>query len=98
MTSLISFQTWIDLVANAFSSSGNTELFDGFPGVQPSDYETSTAKRDRTLKHLLRANHHNYAVMYNNQQFHNHLPHVRAIRWLQLPSLLSHSRFWGRHT
>ncbi|KAF8251452.1 hypothetical protein K440DRAFT_614597 [Wilcoxina mikolae CBS 423.85] len=82
MTSLISFQRWIDLVANAFSLSGNTELFDGFPGVQPSDYETSTAKRDRTLKHLLRANHHNYAVMYHNQQFHNHLPHVLGSAYL----------------
>ena len=47
------------------------------PSVQIHDVETSTEKRARTLKHLLRANHANHSIIYHNLQFHNHTPHVR---------------------
>jgi hypothetical protein len=49
------------------------------PPVEVHDIETSTDKRDRTLKHLLRLNHANFSILYNRLRFHNHTPHVRHI-------------------
>ena len=42
------------------------------------DVETSQEKPARALKHLLKLNHANYAILYNQRKFHNHAPHVRA--------------------
>lgn len=66
------------IMGNAFSTGDTSEtaFYDGLPRVESSKHETSKDRRDRTLKHLLRANHHNYAVLYNNRKFHNHAPHV----------------------
>lgn len=50
--------------------------YTGLPPVPTVDYETSLEKRDRTLKHLLRANHQNFSVLYSQLRFHNHLPHA----------------------
>jgi hypothetical protein len=50
--------------------------YTGLPPVATVDYETSPEKRDRTLKHLLRANHQNYSVLYSQLRYHNHLPHA----------------------
>ena len=44
--------------------------------VQSYDIETSPEKRTRTLKHLLRANHVNHNILFNELRFHNHAPHV----------------------
>lgn len=38
--------------------------------------EQRPEKRARTLKHLLKANHINHSVIYNELQFHNHTPHA----------------------
>lgn len=46
------------------------------PGVVEYSIETNPEKRPRTLKHLLRANHVNYSVIYHNLQYDNHLPHA----------------------
>ena len=46
------------------------------PSVTVQDVETSTDRRARTLKHLLKANHANHSIIYHNLQFHNHAPHV----------------------
>lgn len=35
-------------------------------------------KPARALKHLLKLNHANYAILYNHRKFHNHAPHVSA--------------------
>ena len=40
--------------------------------------EIRQEKRARTLKHLLKLNHANHAIVYHDLQFHNHMPHVRA--------------------
>ena len=85
MTNLIDFGKYFKALGGLISSPEiERERFKGIPRVQPSGYETSIEKRDRTLKHLLRANHHNYAVLYNNLQFHNHLPHVRYPRPIEI--------------
>lgn len=44
------------------------------PSVQIHDVEAAAEKRPRTLKHLLRANHINYSIIYHNLEFHNHMP------------------------
>src|SRR4051794_8602431 len=45
--------------------------------VQVHDSETASDKRGRSLKHLLKLNHVNFAILYHHLQFHNHTPHVR---------------------
>lgn len=47
------------------------------PSVEIHDVETSTERRARTLKHLLKANHVNHSIIYHDLRFHNHAPHVR---------------------
>lgn len=46
------------------------------PPVDIHDVETAAEKRPRTLKHLLKANHANYSIIYHELRFHNHTPHV----------------------
>ncbi|KAK3713519.1 hypothetical protein LTR37_008477 [Vermiconidia calcicola] len=44
------------------------------PGIH--QIEERPEKRARTLKHLLKANHTNHSVIYNELRFHNHTPHI----------------------
>lgn len=67
------------VVSTSDITPGEREPFTGIPPVVPVDFETSPEKRDRALKHLLRANHHNYSVLYSGLLYHNHLPHVRFL-------------------
>lgn len=46
------------------------------------DVESLPEKRSRTLKHLLKANHVNYAILYHHLQFTNHLPHILCSAYL----------------
>lgn len=46
------------------------------PKVKAHEIEAQPEKKARTLKHLLKANHINHSIIYNNLKFHNHLPHV----------------------
>jgi hypothetical protein len=46
------------------------------PPVKVHDVEAQPEKRPRTLKHLLKANHINYSLMYNHFLFDNHMPHL----------------------
>ena len=48
------------------------------PSVEVHDIETAAEKRSRTLKHLIKANHANYSIIYHDLRFHNHTPHVRC--------------------
>ncbi|USP76948.1 uncharacterized protein yc1106_04222 [Curvularia clavata] len=52
------------------------------PSVEIHDIETAADKRPRTLKHLLKANHANYAIIYHNLRFHNHTPHILGSAYL----------------
>lgn len=56
-----------------FGTSGGINL----PSVRIHDVETTSEKKARALKHLLKLNHVNHAVLHNDLRFHNHLPHVR---------------------
>jgi hypothetical protein len=55
---------------------GGSHLKVDLPSVQVHDIETAAEKRPRTLKHLLKANHANYSIIYHDLRFHNHAPHV----------------------
>ncbi len=46
------------------------------PKATVHDIEERPEKRARTLKHLLKANHINFSVIYNDLRFHNHTPHI----------------------
>ncbi|EMD62980.1 hypothetical protein COCSADRAFT_37857 [Bipolaris sorokiniana ND90Pr] len=52
------------------------------PSVEIHDIETAAEKRPRTLKHLLKANHANYGILYHNLIFHNHAPHILGSAYL----------------
>lgn len=52
------------------------------PSVEIHDVEALPDRRSRRLKHLLRANHINYSVLYHNLQFDNHLPHILSSAYL----------------
>ena len=55
--------------------SGSSNYTITLRSVPIHDRETTAVKRPRTLKHLLKANHSNYAIYFNSLKFHNHLPH-----------------------
>ncbi|KAF2187804.1 hypothetical protein K469DRAFT_704760 [Zopfia rhizophila CBS 207.26] len=57
------------------SSSGRFPSID-LPPVEIHDVETAAEKRPRALKHLLKANHANYSIIYHHLRFHNHTPHI----------------------
>ena len=46
------------------------------PKAEVHEIEERPEKRARTLKHLLKANHINYSIIYNELRFHNHTPHI----------------------
>lgn len=46
------------------------------PKAEIHDVEERPEKRARTLKHLIKANHINYSIIYNELRFHNHTPHI----------------------
>ncbi|KAL9053970.1 MAG: hypothetical protein Q9162_004460 [Coniocarpon cinnabarinum] len=59
--------------SRANSTGANLMSLDQVPA---HDVETSTDRRARTLKHLLKANHTNHSIIYNHLRFHNHAPHI----------------------
>lgn len=59
--------------------SWEKQVFD-IPSVKIHDLENSQEKSARALKHLLKLNHANYAILYNGRKFHNHAPHVSIFR------------------
>jgi Questin oxidase-like len=52
------------------------------PPVRIHDTETSHDKPSRRLKHLLKLNHVNHAILFNHRRFHNHCPHILGSAYL----------------
>ncbi|KAI6785611.1 uncharacterized protein J7T54_005945 [Emericellopsis cladophorae] len=52
------------------------------PSVEIHNVETNPDRRARCLKHLLKANHVNYSVVYHNLQYDNHNPHILCSAYL----------------
>lgn len=53
------------------------------PSVEIRNIETGSDRRTRRLKHLIKANHANFSVLYHDLRFHNHMDHVRLIPLLR---------------
>ncbi|KAJ5594490.1 uncharacterized protein N7459_000698 [Penicillium hispanicum] len=53
------------------------------PPVKVHEIEAAQEKPARWLKHLLKLNHANYAILYNDRKFHNHAPHLLTAAFLQ---------------
>ncbi|KAL2865740.1 questin oxidase family protein [Aspergillus lucknowensis] len=49
--------------------------FFSLPPVETIEIDTAHTKPARALKHLLKLNHGNYAILWNERKFHNHAPH-----------------------
>ena len=52
------------------------------PPVPAVHVETDHSKPVRTLKHLLKLNHAEHAILFHDRQFHNHLPHILGSAYL----------------
>lgn len=46
------------------------------PAVKVHEIDAAPEKPARALKHLLKLNHVNHAILFNHRLFHNHMPHV----------------------
>lgn len=57
--------------------------FINLPSVKIHEIDTALEKPARALKHLLKLNHANYSVLYNERRFHNHTPHILSSSFLQ---------------
>jgi hypothetical protein len=52
------------------------------PAVETHDIEVSADRRARTLKHLIKANHANYSILYHGLKYHTHMPHILGSGYL----------------
>ncbi|TVY38359.1 Questin oxidase, partial [Lachnellula subtilissima] len=69
---------WVPLVHRIhryWTTTNYAALSIDLPPVEIHDVETAAAKRPRTLKHLIKANHVNHSIIYHHLQFHNHMAH-----------------------
>lgn len=77
---------WVPAVNNIYRyfTSGPSTYSQSvdIPPVAQHEIETSPEKTPRTLKHLLRANHINYSVIYHELHFHNHMSHILGSAFL----------------
>ncbi|KAJ5377712.1 uncharacterized protein N7496_005121 [Penicillium cataractarum] len=62
-------------------SWGEKQAID-LPPVKAHDLENAQEKNARALKHLLKLNHANHAILCNNRKFHNHAPHLLSAAYL----------------
>lgn len=61
------------------------------PSVKVYEIDTAPEKPARALKHLLKLNHANHSILYNERRFHNHAPHVCTLPFLFFSP---HNFFW----
>lgn len=78
MTGILSY---VPVVNRLVSSSAKPQAIPLEP-VEVHHVETNPDKRARCLKHLLKANHVNYAIVYHNLQFDNHNAHILSSAYL----------------
>lgn len=68
---------------------GDRVLF-ALPPVKTQEIDTAHEKPARALKHLLKLNHANHAILYNDRKFHNHAPHVSRLLFIGLDAANMH--------
>ncbi|OJD12151.1 hypothetical protein AJ78_07208 [Emergomyces pasteurianus Ep9510] len=80
MFSQLSFS--LPSVKGLFSSVTADTSAINIDSVEIHDVETAKQKPARALKHLLKLNHANYSILYHNNYFHNHMPHLLSSAYL----------------
>jgi hypothetical protein len=78
MSGLLSYIPGANLVLGSRSKTRGIDL----PSVEIHHIETNPDRRARCLKHLLKANHVNYAILWNDFQFDNHNSHILSSTYL----------------
>ncbi|KAF5616687.1 cell cycle checkpoint [Fusarium sp. NRRL 52700] len=71
----------VPVVNKLLGLNGNRQAIN-IPSVEIHHIETDPSKRARCLKHLLKANHANYSIVYNNLQYDNHNAHILSSAYL----------------
>lgn len=72
----ISRPSWLSMSPNI----ANAEI----QGISIYDLEQDDDKAAQTANRLIKANHINYSILYNDFKFHNHCSHVSPLyTWLQ---------------
>ncbi|KAF7562195.1 hypothetical protein G7046_g1957 [Stylonectria norvegica] len=69
-------------VLNKLIGGGSKSYSVNVPPVQVHPVEVEPDRRARCLKHLLKANHANYSIVYHNLQYDNHNPHHLSSAYL----------------
>lgn len=78
MTNILSYVPILNRLVGAGPSAKAIDL----PPVEVHNVETDPDRRARCLRHLLKANHVNYSILYHNLQFDNHNPHALSSAYL----------------
>jgi hypothetical protein len=66
----------------SYLGAGSSAPGISIPSVEIHEVETVTEKPGRRLKHLLKLNHSEHAILYNNLRFHNHSAHILGSAYL----------------
>lgn len=83
MASLLSYVPIVNRVLGSGSKTESTKVPTiDLPPVEVHHVETNPDRRARCLKHLLKANHSNYSIVYHNLQYNNQNPHILASAYL----------------
>ncbi|KAK7424889.1 RFC checkpoint protein Rad17 [Neonectria punicea] len=78
---MASFLSYVPIVNRIVGSGAKLQSIN-LPPVDVHHVETHPDRRARCLKHLLKANHANYSIIYHNLQFDNHNPHILSSAYL----------------
>ncbi|PKS06530.1 hypothetical protein jhhlp_007278, partial [Lomentospora prolificans] len=79
MSSLLSYLPVINRLVGSHTSADH--VFDISP-LEAHNIETNPDRCARRLKHLIKANHANYSILYHNFEFHNHNAYILASAYL----------------
>ncbi|KAF7546635.1 hypothetical protein G7Z17_g8298 [Cylindrodendrum hubeiense] len=83
MSGLLSYVPIVNRVLGSGQKPEATDLPTiDLPPVEVHHVETNLDKRARCLKHLLKANHSNYSMVYHNLQYDNQNPHILSSAYL----------------
>ncbi|KAK2596182.1 RFC checkpoint protein Rad17 [Conoideocrella luteorostrata] len=70
------------IVSYVLGGDRKTQAAINLPSVEVHHVETNPDRRARSLKHLLKANHVNYSVLYSQNRFDNHNAHILSSAYL----------------
>lgn len=69
-------------IVNRLVGSNQTVRVIRLEPVQVHNIETNPDRRARCLRHLIKANHANYSIVYNDLRYDNHNPHALSSAYL----------------